>query len=87
MPNPFGWLFSQHFDYFRLYKSQVDPGLKDHPIEFMVDFFRPFGIIWDNWRAFKTILKILGQFFYPLGPFRTFWDYIWPFWTMFNHCG
>ena len=35
MPDPFGWLFSQHSDYFRTYKNQVEPGYKGHPIELM----------------------------------------------------
>ena len=60
MPDPFEELFSQNLDYFRPYKNQVEPGYKGHPIELMVDFFRPFRTIWDHWRPFKTILKILG---------------------------
>ena len=38
MPDPFGWLFSNFFDYFRPYKNQVEPGYKGNPIEFMVFF-------------------------------------------------
>ena len=34
-------------DYFRPYKNQVETGYKGHPIEFMVDFFRPFRTFWD----------------------------------------
>ena len=48
MQDPFGGLFSQNFDYFRPYKNQVEPGYKDHPIEFMVNFCRPFRTIWDH---------------------------------------
>ena len=46
MPDPFG-LFSQSLDYFKPYKNQVEPGYKGHPIEFIVDFLRPFRTIWD----------------------------------------
>ena len=63
MPDPFGRLFSQNLDYLRPYKNQVEPGFKGHPIEFMVNFFRPFSNIWDHRRPFKTILNILGPFF------------------------
>ena len=43
------WMnFSQNLDYFRPYKNQVEPGYKGHPIEFMVDFFRPVINIWDH---------------------------------------
>ena len=64
MPDPFGWPFSQNSDYFRPYKNQVEPGHKEHPIEFMVillDHLGPFGTIEDNFRPYnnqviKTIL-------------------------------
>ena len=39
---------SQNLDYFRPYKTQVEPGYKGHPMEFMVDFLDrlgPFGNI------------------------------------------
>ena len=38
MPDPFEWLFSQNLDNFRAYKTQIEPGYKGHPIEFMVYF-------------------------------------------------
>ena len=63
MPDPFGWLFSQNLDYFRPYNNQVEPGYNDHPIEFIVSFFRPVRTIWDHWRPLKTILNFLGPFY------------------------
>ena len=48
MPDLFGCLFSNIFDYFRPHKNQVEPGYTDHPIEFMVIFCRPFRTIWDH---------------------------------------
>ena len=62
MPDPFGWLLSQNLYYFRQYKSQVEPGYKGHPIEFMVDFLRPIRTILDHWRPYNTILNIVGPF-------------------------
>ena len=38
VPDPIGWLFGQNLDYFRPYKNQVEPGCKDYPIEFIVNF-------------------------------------------------
>ena len=68
MPDPFVWLFSKNFDYFRPYKNQVEPGYKGHPIEFMVDFLdhlgpfgtiedhlRPYWLFWDHFLPFRTI--------------------------------
>ena len=55
MPDPLGWLFSQDLDYFRPYKNQVETDYKGYPIEFMVNFFRPFRTIWtieDNYRPY-----------------------------------
>ena len=75
MPDPFAWFFSQNFDYVRPYKNQVKPGYKGHPIEFMVDFFRPFRTIWEQWRPFKTTLDILG-------PFFTLYDHFLPLRTL-----
>ena len=48
MQDQFGRLFSQKVDYFRPYKNQDEPGYKGHPIEFMVDLFRPFRTICDQ---------------------------------------
>ena len=53
MPDPLGCLFSQHLDYFRPYKKQVEPGYKGHPI--MVNFLNhlgPFRTIEDNFRPY-----------------------------------
>ena len=44
----FGAIFSQNLDYLRPYKNQVEPGSKGHPMEFMVNFLRPFRTIWEN---------------------------------------
>ena len=41
---------STNLDYLRTYKTQVEPGYKGHPIEFMIIFFDhlgPFGNIED----------------------------------------
>ena len=43
--------FSQNLDYFRPYKTQIEPGYKGHPIELMVNFLDhlgPFGNIEDR---------------------------------------
>ena len=40
--------FGQNLDYFRPYKNQVEPGCKGYPIEFMVNFCKPFRTIWDH---------------------------------------
>ena len=55
MPDPFGGLFSQNFDYFRSYKNQVEPGYKGNFIEFMVyvlDHLGPFGTVEDHLRPY-----------------------------------
>ena len=52
MPDPFECVFSQNLDDFKHYKNQVELGYKGHPIEFMVDFFRPFRIIENHLRPY-----------------------------------
>ena len=78
MRDPFGWLFSQNWDYFRPYENQVEPGYKGHPIKFMVNFLDRLGSFWtieDHVRPYWTF----WDHFYPLKTFQTFWDHIWPF--------
>ena len=58
MPDPFGWLLCQNLDYLRPYKTQVEPGYKDHPIEFMVDILRPFRTIGERWRPRDCVIFV-----------------------------
>ena len=48
---------------------------KGHPIEFMVDFFQTIMDHFGPLKPINPILNILRPFFYPLGPFWTFWDH------------
>ena len=73
MPDPFERLFSQNLDYFRSYKTLVEPGYKDYPIEFMVDFH------WINPTG-KYMWLLNYVFFFIMVDFWMMVD----FWIMFD---
>ena len=90
MPDPFGWLFNQNLDYFWSYNNQVEPGYKCHPIQFMVDFPRPFGTIEDHLRPYSTFwghFVPFGTISDILGIYLTILDNVGSLWIALDHLG